>query len=272
MRLRTGRLLGVALALCSSMGARADEKADALIQASREATTRIETLQADLDLKLGDRAITGKVVAKRPNLLRLEMKGYPMELVVSDGKTHYTYMPAQNEYQKRELSGGTVGGVVPGWVYPVSAFLNPVGIGQALAGATRTYKGRETVAGREYDVIEVVYPVPSERTLRWYISPEDKLVHRVVNTPKDPKASPIIAEMTNIRTGAPVAADAFVWTPPATAKLYAPPTLADYEKMLVPVGMPAPSFDLSTPGGGRLSLENALKGKKAVLVNFWFYG
>lgn len=33
----------------------------------------------------------------------------------------------------------------------------------------------------------------------------------------------------------------------------------------------AAGFLLSTPEGGRLSLENTLKGKKAVLVTFWFY-
>jgi outer membrane lipoprotein-sorting protein len=268
---RSGLLLGIALAVCCGLVVRADEKADALIQASREATGKVETLQADVAVKLGDRAITGKVIARKPNLLRLELKGYPMELIVSDGKTHYTYFPAQNEYQKSSTSPGAGGGAPP-WVYPVRAFMAPLSIAQAPADAVRTYKGRESVAGREYDVIEVAFPKPSETIVRWFISPEDKLVHRVVSVPKDPAAASITAEITNVRSGGAVAEDAFAWTPPATAKLYAPPTLADYEKKLIPVSMPAPSFDLPMPGGGRLSLESALQGKKAVLVNFWFYG
>jgi hypothetical protein len=84
---RAGWLLGATLVLATAAGARADEKADALIQASREATARIETLQADLAIRLGKgRTVTGTVIAKRPNLFRLEMKGYPIETIGSDGK------------------------------------------------------------------------------------------------------------------------------------------------------------------------------------------
>jgi thiol-disulfide isomerase/thioredoxin len=38
------------------------------------------------------------------------------------------------------------------------------------------------------------------------------------------------------------------------------------------VSRPAPLFDLPAPGGGKVSLNDVLAGKKAVLVNFWFYG
>ena len=37
------------------------------------------------------------------------------------------------------------------------------------------------------------------------------------------------------------------------------------------VGKAAPDFNLPLSRGGRLSLGDALKGKKAVLLNFWFY-
>lgn len=36
-------------------------------------------------------------------------------------------------------------------------------------------------------------------------------------------------------------------------------------------GTTAPKWTAKTPGGSTLSLRAALKGKKALLVNFWFY-
>ena len=40
---------------------------------------------------------------------------------------------------------------------------------------------------------------------------------------------------------------------------------------LLAVGEGTPDFDLPSPSGGRFTLHDALQGKKAVLVNFWFY-
>lgn len=40
---------------------------------------------------------------------------------------------------------------------------------------------------------------------------------------------------------------------------------------LLAPGKAAPAFTLSNPVGGQVSLSKALAGKKAVLVNFWFY-
>ncbi len=44
------------------------------------------------------------------------------------------------------------------------------------------------------------------------------------------------------------------------------------EPGLALIGRSAPDFILPTPDGGQISLSNALRGKKALLVNFWFYG
>ena len=40
---------------------------------------------------------------------------------------------------------------------------------------------------------------------------------------------------------------------------------------LLPVGKPAPNFNLPTPGGKKLNLSSAVRTKKATLINFWFY-
>ncbi|MBL8066513.1 MAG: hypothetical protein JNM34_11760 [Chthonomonadaceae bacterium] len=48
--------------------------------------------------------------------------------------------------------------------------------------------------------------------------------------------------------------------------------LAEYKAKLIPIGKPLPGFTLKLAKGGSLSLSQAIKGRKATLVNFWFYG
>ena len=45
-----------------------------------------------------------------------------------------------------------------------------------------------------------------------------------------------------------------------------------FDEKLIPVGKDAPDFQLPQPGGNRIALSDVRKEKKAVLVNFWFYG
>lgn len=52
-----------------------------------------------------------------------------------------------------------------------------------------------------------------------------------------------------------------------------PPSGAqDFEANLLKIGTKAPAFSVNNPKGGKISLAQAMKGKKATLVNFWFYG
>lgn len=46
----------------------------------------------------------------------------------------------------------------------------------------------------------------------------------------------------------------------------------EIERTLIPVGKPAPAFDLKLAKGGKISLPATVKTKKATLVNFWFVG
>ena len=57
--------------------------------------------------------------------------------------------------------------------------------------------------------------------------------------------------------------------PPKQAVRY---DLSDPDGKLIPVGEKAFRFKVPTPDRKRLTLDEILKDKKAVLVNFWFYG
>ena len=50
------------------------------------------------------------------------------------------------------------------------------------------------------------------------------------------------------------------------------PGMGDMDAKLVKVGKPAPLFSIPGPKGGTVDLAQTLRGKKAILVNFWFYG
>jgi outer membrane lipoprotein-sorting protein len=278
--IRTGWLGGIALVLAATtLPARADEKAEALLQQTRAATAKLQTLRADVEFtmkaRFGSSTSTGTVVLKRPNLARFETTGNPSQLVVADGKNLFQASPGRNQYQKMELAADGRNMRIP-FGEPVTSFFHPDTIG---GGGSSRYIGKERLDGDECDIVEVDIqipegvPGPKKLTSRYFISDRDHLIHQTVTTVVDEEGtSTNVSRLKNVQTDVPIDAATFRWTPPATARLFVPPTVADFEKKLVPVGKPAPDFNLPTPQGGQLSLSDARKGKKAVLVNFWFYG
>lgn len=64
----------------------------------------------------------------------------------------------------------------------------------------------------------------------------------------------------------------FAWTPPADAKQANDASAqAESDPALLKAGTVPPDFTLKTPSGDPLTLRSKL-GKKATIVNFWFYG
>lgn len=64
-----------------------------------------------------------------------------------------------------------------------------------------------------------------------------------------------------------IAADAFEFTPPPGAK-----ESRGIDADLIKAGTVAPAFATTSASGLPVSLESALKGHKALVLNFWFYG
>jgi peroxiredoxin len=69
----------------------------------------------------------------------------------------------------------------------------------------------------------------------------------------------------DVKLDAPVAKSEFDWKPTGSWQKRVP----QGENMLK-VGAKAPDFTIATPDGGKTSLSQALKGKKGLLLNFWF--
>jgi outer membrane lipoprotein-sorting protein/peroxiredoxin len=293
---RVGWLGGLAVLAATLAGggpARTDEAADALLGQMRAALARVKTLQADLEVTAGEQKYAGSVALQRPNLARVELKGYATELVVSDGKKLFSYMPRQNQY--REDDAAADGANINLSSLPsLRGFFTPAANPTVPAGATATV-AKETLDGTPYDVI-TVQGKPQELRLnapaaagqpaqprtvaltitnRYYVG-ADRLVHRLVTSTRiGDRDTPRTITLKNVRVDAPVAAGLFAWAPPATATKFTPPPAAprpDYLAELVPVGKAVPDFDLPMPGGQRLALHAALKQNKATLLTFWFRG
>lgn len=260
-----------------TLPARADEQADALLKEVATATKAAKTLSADLTLsqevKGQPMKMEGKVKLKKPNLARIELGPPANQTVVSDGKTLWMYMKSDNQYLKRNADVNGLNMFAPG-AFPVSMFFNPefTGLANNLADYKMRVADKETIGGKECQVIEATAEKPISHTIKLYVSPAKLVTRSTIDLKQGQDTIKLTADLSNVQVDQPLTTAAFTFTPPKTAKLYQPPKQEDMEASLVAVGKEAPKFSLPTPTGGHVALTDALKDKKAVLVNFWFYG
>ena len=265
--MKRGVTIGVAAAaLAVAVGilpARSQDRAGELIKRSTEAAKKLKSLQADVEMRNGAQVLRGTLALKRPNFARIDMKSAG-SFIVSDGKTVFNYMPAANQYQKAKAdpAGANIQDL---WAM---AFFQPEQLIKMAGGLASATAVKEKVNGIEYDVGEMA-PGP-EGKIRLFIARDTSLLVRLDQVMGGgDKAETETLILKNVRPNAVLADALFKWTPPKSAKAFEQP---DFEKSLIAVGKKAPDFDLSRAGGGRLALSSAIQGKKATLVNFWFYG
>jgi outer membrane lipoprotein-sorting protein len=264
------------LLFAAAPGTRADEKSDALMKEVEAASKAATTLTADLDMSMTIQGKAGKpnenkfhgtVKLKKPNMARIDMLGGPGGdmTVASDGKTVYTLNGDQYQKTTADAQGGNINAQ---FALQVPIFF---GSGLSMLGKDLTYQyvGQKSVDGADYQLVNVVTKSNPGLTVTLYIS-SDKLVTRVnIGVKQGDQALSLDSTLKNVKLNTDLADADFAYKLPANAKEMQMP---DYDAKLVKVGKPAPTFDLLKPNGGKVTLASALKGKKAVLVNFWFYG
>jgi outer membrane lipoprotein-sorting protein len=263
-------LAAVALGL-SAATARSDAKGEALLRGAMKKLQAARTYSADLvSTTTGpgrpEMKRTGSILAMKPNYLRVELKApAPAGTVVyaADGKSYTTYFERAKRYQRGDLAAAPQ--EFPGeWEAEVDAFF---GGDKNVPKSGAEHVGTETVGATACELVKVV---PGEgRHLVYAIGKDDGLIHqtRMVFATQDGEVVNTNT-LTNIKLNAERKPTEFAFSPPADARLIERP---NFEASLLAVGKPAPDFQLPQPGGTPLTLENTLKGKKAVLVNFWFY-
>jgi outer membrane lipoprotein-sorting protein len=206
------------------------DKVGALLKQTREATAKLHTLQAELEGSFGSDHFTGTVMLKRPNLARVDVKGeggLGEFLVVSNGKSRFVYFPADDQYA--HTNPGPEGRNIRAFVVEqVEHFFRPDTIEVTPTGSVSRYVGRETVDGSEYEIVETETSSPRKKTTRYFISPTDHLVHRVVTTTerKDGQTATAWSMLKNVQPDVAIEETAFQWSPPSTASpLQLPPDL-----------------------------------------------
>ena len=266
-------LTGIAGSLCvlvSPALSRADEKGAALLKEVEKATLSIKTLSGEVqtNAKFGGQTQASKGVfrIKRPNLLYAKMTGSESSTFASNGKDFIIYMPSQKQYMKMKADpkGARLGGGLL-----QSLFFSPT---QMFGKSEPKYAGTEIVAGKSYSIL--VFTPTKEQMFKLYVSPE-KLITIAKVEIKDEQGKLSVSDeerFTNLKVNALIPNSQFAYAPPRDAVLYKAPTQSSYDEKFLPVNSRAPEFNLATPQDGRISLENTLKEKKAVLVNFWFHG
>jgi len=238
----------------------ADDKADALVKRAQEAYRSAKSLEGEGTVKAGPLSLAVQFKYLRPNYAHIRISGIPGggdQLLISDGKSLFMVQSREKQYQKQAApaEGLPMLGSSPD---PITAFWST----GPLAGGDLKHAGTKEVGGRSYEVVEASGP-HGKRTL--YFGASGLLEGQESGGPsgqaiwvKEQKLDPDLAP------------SAFAYTPPAGVKEFDPNEAMN--RSLVPVGRQAPGFTLPTPAGGQLSLNSMLKGRKALVLNFWFYG
>jgi len=129
----------------------------------------------------------------------------------------------------------------------------------------------QTWEGKSYRVIEAKieggYPI----TYRLFVG-SDSFVHRIIHEEENSGRTLSIESWASaIVPNPPLGANHFTFAAPAGVKEQSSAMpLQPGEFPIVKPGAVATDFTLPTPSGGKLALRDALKGSKAVLLNFWF--
>jgi outer membrane lipoprotein-sorting protein len=266
--------LGSALLLLATMAAKpsaADEKGSAIVREAFKKLHQAKTMTADFAIEVkipgapAPQTMKVSVAAMKPNFFRFEAQGRGAQSFYADGKDYFILIPQANQFVKQPLDPKPT--ELPGmWEGEIDAFF---GGDKGLEKGEATYVKEEKVGEVECDVVKVQMKDP-DRVAIYAIGKKDRTIYRATLELPAGNGQTVTQTNTlsNVKLNVEKTAADFAFKPPAGAKAFEPP---NFDASLLPVGSKAPDFELATPGGGRLSLSDARKEKKAVLVNFWFY-
>jgi outer membrane lipoprotein-sorting protein/peroxiredoxin len=260
--------------LFSPHATRADREAEATLKEFRAAEKAVQTMSADLTLtqSSGGGPVTttpGSIRLKKPNFARIEL-GKPFHhTIASDGTSVWLTEKDRHRYQKNEANAqGT--GMASFLIVPVGMFFDPEfrGFIEPSIQGTR-YVGKETIEGQTYRVVEIQGDKPYHFTLTCYVDGRGLVTRTRLQMKLGADTLQFGTVLSHLKINETLSERDFSYTPPADAVLY---DLSDPAGRLLPVGEKAYRFSVPAPVGNPLTLDGVLKGKKAVLINFWFYG
>jgi outer membrane lipoprotein-sorting protein len=198
------------------------DKSDRLIATTQAATEKATTLKADVQGAIGPTPFSGRIVLKRPNLAKIEMVGGPdfgEFHVISDGNNTFTYFP--HDQSLLVVKAAADGRNIQGYVTDhVESFFRPDLLKSRGAAAAEKQVEEEIVDGIKYGVIALRNTANGTSVYyRYYISPADNLVHRIVRI-DDGKDGYAVSwcQLDHVRVNNALDNSSFAWSPPAGAK------------------------------------------------------
>ncbi|MBV9849952.1 MAG: redoxin domain-containing protein [Armatimonadetes bacterium] len=269
---------GMAAALLASAlpvtAARADRRALAILNRVEARTKALGTLTADWTYTVAfpDRVLRdeGSVILKKPNYAAIayDPDTPASRRIISDGTTLWTFYPPTDSYWKvpADPRGQNIR---VGDSLVIQAFFNAFTAVKQSAHANNDlsdlhYAGTERLDEVSYRILErrtngtLANGAPSPFVQRIYVGPDD-LIHRyVLKFRVNGRPGSEIAELQDIRAGAPLSASAFTFTPPTPSEAQAPPPA---------MGTPAPDFIALDRRGDDWRLSEYRD--KVVVLNFW---
>jgi peroxiredoxin/outer membrane lipoprotein-sorting protein len=121
--------------------------------------------------------------------------------------------------------------------------------------------------GEAATLIDLKYKGDSPMRIGVYVSSQTRLPIGFRLTSTQNKRV-LIGRYTNLVVNQPIDPSEFVMRLPSDAKPYMP----DTSSSLLKIGSSAPKFSFSSTRGAKITLASALKGKRALLINFWSCG
>jgi len=250
-------LIFIAVAL-SLMVVIAQPKAIDLAQVVAKLQNRLQQAQG-LSLEVerisakGDRIMI-RIMAMRPNYLKVETEN---QSFYCDGNSAWQYFPLRAEYLPFVMDdkGMFIPFAVGFNMYsPASQFKpNYTGFEEVV------FEGKRVIA-----LVEEPKDIPNLR-IRIFIDPESWLP---VGSDQKMLDNVDVYIYRNVRTDRHFTPADFSWVPPKGA--IDGRKIKSHSAKPLQAGEMAPEFELPLTNGNLISLREALKGKKALLVNFWF--
>lgn len=209
--------LGAIIAVLANFGLagplHADARADSILRQAFEKLHAAKSFSADLSATIrtpgaGISALKGRILALKPNYLRVDFQGRTPMRYVCDGKFYYRQV-SPTEYV-RERADPRPSVFVGVWEGEIDAFFGGAGL---MNGLSTSYRGTETVAGTPCDVVSAEMKNPS-RTVTYAITRKDRLIVRAaIRLGNPPNVQEQINRLQNHRLDAVAAPKDFQFKP-----------------------------------------------------------
>lgn len=209
--------LGAIIAVLANFGLagplHADARADSILRQAFEKLHAAKSFSADLSATIripgaGVSALKGRILALKPNYLRVDLQGRTPMRYVCDGKFYYRQV-SHTEYV-RERADPRPSVFVGVWEGEIDAFFGGAGL---TNGLSTSYRGTETVAGMPCDVVSAEMKNPA-RAVTYAITRKDRLIVRAaIRLGNPPNVQEQINRLQNHRLDAVAAPKDFQFKP-----------------------------------------------------------